>query len=105
MSDYEQHSGKLRKIYPEEGESFSVMVERIKLSDDEFEENYIVDEENLYEIFDHVQEDEEDSFCRITPLPDGTLYFITRFYNGGTYMGEMVQDGVNQYVKDHPWLR
>lgn len=115
MSDYEQHSGKLRKIEIKEGETLASVLEGIakkkkikwteeyKQDPEEFvsdnsDEFLIVDGE-LYQIYDWIEEEEEDSFCRLTPLPDGSLSFISRFYNGGTYLGEMLEDEIKSYNK------
>lgn len=40
--------------------------------------------------------DESDGFMNITPNEDGTFDFHTRFYNGGTYLAEMLEEGLNE---------
>lgn len=45
----------------------------------------------LFEV--SVIEDEYDSFMEITKNADGSYDFLTRFYNGGTHLGEMLDDG------------
>jgi hypothetical protein len=116
MSDYESHSGKLKVIerFPEE--TFDQLCRRIwvsnGMSEDKyepyslmhdlpgFEPKYLIVGETLYEIIDHKDHGEdEDSFVRIHENPDNTLSFHTRFYNGGTYLLEMLEEGVEKLKK------
>lgn len=41
-------------------------------------------------------QDESDGFMNMTANKDGTFDFHTRFYNGGTYLAEMLEDGLNE---------
>lgn len=41
-------------------------------------------------------QDESDGFMNMTANEDGTFDFHTRFYNGGTYLAEMLEDGLNE---------
>lgn len=109
MSDYESHTGKLRKVEPKENETFEQLCKRLwiengKPEDEyregglfgEFYEKYINDnDETVWEIFDHEDlGDADDMFCRISDNKDGTYSFHTRFYNGGTCLSEMIEDEI-----------
>src|ERR1035441_2741349 len=100
MSDYESHSGKLRLLQTQEGETLTQQCKRLwlenNLPEEEFHdesnlfgdlgEKYIEVDGKIWEVFDRQDHGDEDSFCRLTPNPDGTLSFHTRYYNGGTCM-------------------
>lgn len=115
MSDYEQHSGKIRQILPLEGESFEQLLFReVKeitgedytdiyyVEDTLYHEGYLVSKDSLWKVEENVREDECDSYCRLTPNPDGSFSFHTRFYNGGTCLIEMIEDELkklnNSYI-------
>ena len=112
MSDYESHTGKLRKVQPQENETFEQLCKRLWIAEaqkgDEYtEEDYSEgslfsdfsekflnqNDEFVWEIFDHEElGDEDDMFCKIHDNKDGTYSFHTRFYNGGTYLSQMIED-------------
>ncbi len=104
MSDYESHSGKLRKIVSNENESFDDICKRMWVKEGQLEDTYTEDnlfgsyyekyikvEDSLWEIFEHEESDAEDMFFKISDNKDGTYSFHTRFYNGGTYLSEMAE--------------
>lgn len=40
--------------------------------------------------------DEDDSYCNLTEIDDNEYEFRTRFYDGGTYEGEMIRDEIER---------
>ena len=40
--------------------------------------------------------DENDSYCNLTEIDDNEYEFRTRFYDGGTYEGEMIKDEIER---------
>lgn len=95
MSDYEHHRGKLKKVLPNEGETFEQMLVRLNVEDEY--ETYVEVDEELYEIYDHEEQGyEADQFCHLSKN-DGELTFVTRFYNGGTCLTEMIADSIREY--------
>lgn len=113
MSDYKSHTGKLIKIEPKEGESLDDLCQRLWVengkslesfdSDDFFDdlyEKYINVNDVVWEIFEHEElGDEDDMFCKVHDNKDGTYSFHTRFYNGGTYLTEMLEAGIKENIK------
>jgi hypothetical protein len=118
MSDYESHTGKLRKVLPQENETFEQLCKRLwiaealkgdEYTEDDYKEGALFsdfyekfinqNDEFVWEVFDHKElGDEDDSFCRINDNKDGTYSFHTRFYNGGTCMSEMLEDEIKNIV-------
>ena len=116
MSDYESHTGKLRKVEPKENETFEQLCKRLWIEESQkgdeyteedykegslfgdYYEKYINDnDESVLEIFDHEKEDDSDgTVCKIFKNTDGTYSFYTHFYNGGTDLSEMIQDGLKK---------
>lgn len=113
MSDYESHSGKLKLLKRNEDETFEAQCQRLWLENgkdlenydykndlfNEFSKKYIKHGDDIYEMIDYENLEDEDSFCRINKNEDGTLSFHTRFYNGGTWLGEMIEYGLNKFKK------
>lgn len=118
MSDYETIKGKIRKIdlqglsveeYAErivnekglasevgQGPYFyETNLEFLKWYDDWEEGQYVTIDDELYLIYD---KSEFDSSCyvQLTPIGDDTYEFHTSFYNGGTYLTEMIEDGIKR---------
>lgn len=50
----------------------------------------------IWEAFDHIEFDEDQDIDQFIPQPDGTIHFVTKFYNGGTCLSEMVEEGVDR---------
>lgn len=105
MSDYESHSGRLRLANAKENETFEQQCKRLWIENgqdeedyeegelfSEFYEKYFHVKGRVWEVFDHEESDDDDTFCKLHDNGDGTLTFHTRFYNGGTCMSEMVED-------------
>ena len=106
MSDYESHAGKLKKVN-QYGEDLNVCFRRILNKNNieidsedsleeqvmsEFHQKYIVSGNDLYEIIEHEELDHSDSFAKLSKNEDGTISFFSTFYNGGTCLGEMLED-------------
>jgi len=115
MSDYESHTGKIRLLQPNENETFEEQCKRLwveeskldeEFDDSEYTEGALFDDYykrflkingKVWEIFDHKEMgDEDDMFCKLHDNKDGTFSFHTRFYNGGTYLGEMLSDEIEK---------
>ena len=54
--------------------------------------------EEVFEIFDHIESEDED-IDYMVKNPDGTYTFLMQFYNGGTYLGECLEEGLNRINK------
>ena len=114
MSDYETHSGKLRLLEPQNGETLEEQCKRLWIEIGEKEEEYgdksdLLDEyyeefieinESVYQVFDHKESEDQDMFCKLNKNPDGSYSFYTRFYNGGTCLSEMLKDGVEDFIEN-----
>lgn len=111
MSDYESHSGKLRRVPMKENETLEQLKKRIwaergHSEEDYFDEDDFLDEYYnvfievngiLWELFDHKKKDDPyDSYCNLHDNGDGTFSFDTRYYNGGTCMREMIEVGFKE---------
>ncbi len=60
---------------------------------DELDDKYVVLNNTLYEI-EKEEIDCDDYFCHLKRNEDGSIDFYTQFYNGGTYLNEMLEDGL-----------
>ena len=116
MSQTECHFGKLRKV--ELPENYSIedwcrekcqdkeITESSSYNDswqeeflDEFRDEYFIINENVWEVFDHIES--EDGYADIMiPNPDGTITFFMEFYNGGTCLTEMIEEGLERLNKE-----
>jgi len=113
MSDYEHYRGKLIPVHEIKNESLDDYAKRAFEKDfnedywntsrslEDFidnknlEDKYIVYKDIVYKIENKEKIDEEDSFIRMNYDNDGNIVFITRFYNGGTCLQEMLEEGLN----------
>lgn len=114
MSDYESHTGKLILLEPKDGEDFKEQCKRLFLQNggeleeyndysdlfSEFYNKYLYINEGIYQIIDHKELGEEDMFCKIHKNDDDTYSFHTRFYNGGTCLSEMLEDGMLDFKEN-----
>lgn len=57
---------------------------------DELDDKYVMLDGTLYEI--EKEELGDDYFCNLKRNDDGSIDFYTQFYNGGTYLNEMLED-------------
>jgi hypothetical protein len=64
------------------------------------EESYYFDKASgiLFEI--SILEEDYTSFMELTPNSDGSYDFLTRFYDGGTHLGEMLDDGFKELSEE-----
>lgn len=106
MSDYENHTGKLRLVVPNEGESTSDLRKRIynekylenpNYDDDDYYEDYIEVKGNIYKVIEHYESYDDLDGCILNKNQDGTISFITRFYNGGTCFSEMIEEALTNF--------
>jgi hypothetical protein len=111
MSEVETHYGKLRKVVI--GEKYTIeqwCEEKCKEEGitkletyyhswlenfiDEFHEKYfIINKEEVWEVIEHIEADDSDIDIMI-PNEDGTITFIQQFYNGGTCLSEVIEEGI-----------
>jgi len=113
MSETENHKGKLRIVPLLDGESLEEQCERICILNscrfdqryhntwvdcliDEAYSEFIIVNNILFEIYDHKRFD--DYSFEVTEDPDGTYSFVGSFYNGGTCLSEMLEDGLLQII-------
>ena len=73
-----------------------------EIDDYELEDNgYVVIDRNcIYKIELDKDFDVYDNFVEITQVQDGVYEFITQFYNGSTYLREMLQKGFDKTRKE-----
>ncbi len=112
MSDYESHRGKLIPVPFNEGEDLESACKRIlqesdieldtscygsikEQLEDEFYNELLVLNNCIYKISSYT-EGYEDTFIHMTKDLDGSINFSTRFYNGGTYLTEMLEKGIEK---------
>lgn len=130
MSDYEYHKGKLKKVdlseYGDDREKYfearcryefsSLTEEELQATYKDFNESKyrggwedywraesdIRDVINvgtdIYEIADI--ELENDTQCIVTKVGENEYEYYTSFYNGGTCLEEMLEDGMEEYLKN-----
>lgn len=118
MSDYKTHKGKLILFAREENEPDLNYVKRLqeKLGQ-QFDENFwegdireylswtsISDgafyfNEKFYLNVDHKELDSYDDICELEGNDVDGYTYLMRFYNGGTYLGEMVEEGLENLNK------
>lgn len=67
---------------------------------DSFHNKYFIVENTVYEVFDHVEAEEGNDVDIMIPNPDGTFTFVMQFYNGGTCLPEMIEDGLKRINKN-----
>lgn len=114
MSEIELHTGILKKVdtkglspedwYREQVLSIDPMREKYDFEKwstilEEYDDigKFLVTDTDVYQIHDSKRIDSD--FCNIHKNPDGTYSYITQFYNGGTYLQEMLTDGLNELNK------
>jgi len=125
MSYQELHTGKLKPIEKVPLEVLQAWVEtKPNLEIEDFEEKmedeyeyfeirdktkkykepfyikYIWNKGNLYEMVEHSGELESDDLYLTTENSDGTISFTYSFYNGGTCLSELLEDGLDKINKE-----
>lgn len=113
MSHTETHFGKLRKIetvlsveeWCKEYCNSNGITELSSYNDNwkeelltEYYDKFIFSNGIIYEIFDHIEADEDD-VDYLHDNPDGTYTFVMQFYNGGTCLSECLEEGLNRIAK------
>ena len=105
MSCYETHRGILKKIDTDNVRQYlfdltndseilneDCIIEDF-IYDSNLENKYIVLKNGLYEWLEHeCKYDEEDDFCDLKENQDKTISIHAQFYNGGTYVPEVLND-------------
>ena len=104
MSDYKRQTGKIRKVIPNENETLEELIERIKIENNvtdlddidviPYQQKYIITTDSLYEILECEKKDAYDSFCDLNDNKDGTYSFHAYYYDGGTYLNEMIENEI-----------
>lgn len=107
MSDYKAYTGKLKKIeFLNDNETLEELQYRAYLDFggkgkyyknilfEDFYDDFLIIENNLYKIMDLNETDPYDNYCIINKNEDSTFSFSTRFYNGGTCLSEMLEDTI-----------
>ena len=54
----------------------------------------------LWEIIEDNEEENTEDISILTPNNDGTYSYIMQFYNGGTYLSEMLENGIKNIKED-----
>lgn len=105
MSCYETHRGVLKKVDTDNIKQYlfdltnnneildeDCIIEDF-IYDNNLEDKYIVLKNGLYEWLEHeCKYDEEDDFCELKENQDKTISIHAQFYNGGTYLPEVLND-------------
>lgn len=112
MSQDEHHTGKLklllplidedleglcRRILKEESIELDATTDIIDCFDDELRDKYVRYKQYVYKIEDHEEDDGSDSYIKMQKTEDG-ISFDTKFYNGGTCLSEMLEDGLDRLL-------
>jgi hypothetical protein len=63
-------------------------------------EEYFIYKEKLYRVMEHEELDNEGHFMNLHKNEDGSISFIGQFYNGGTCFSEMLEESLDEYIKD-----
>lgn len=122
MSDYQTKIGKLQRLVKFSSKE-ELNKNLNKWSEDylEYLFNVYVDEDDILTPYDIIKEyfeetdrelfiannsiwlisncesiDENDSYCNLTEVDGDEFEFRTRFYDGGTYEGEMIKDEIER---------
>lgn len=113
MSQTETHFGKLRKIEIEPNQTVEewCLNKCLEISDYnelpsyydswkdllkyEFDRNYFFIDDQIWVSFDHI-ESEDDDINYMNLNEDGTITFIMQFYNGGTCLSELIEEGLEK---------
>ena len=112
MSCYETHRGVLKKVDTDNTRQYLFSLTNNKTAFDEYydidefiydnslESKYIVLKNGLYEWLEHeCKYDEEDDFCDLKENQDKTISIHAQFYNGGTYLNEILNDEWDKLVE------
>jgi len=113
MSRIETHFGKLRKVTFNEGctienwckqkcqekginEIPSYHANWVEQFKDAYDEKYFIINDEIWEAFEHVENDEFSDINIMNLNEDGTITFVQQFYNGGTCLTEIIEQGIEK---------
>jgi hypothetical protein len=108
MSETEYHTGVIREIkLPETSKSFESQIEWLKNEGYNFiyvdiEEEFFESEECIkindiwYKFIQKRKEEPYNDIVEATKLENGDISFTLKFYNGGTYLGEMLEKALGK---------
>lgn len=65
---------------------------------DSFHEKYFIVNGQIWEVFDHIETEDGDIDIMIPNL-DKTITFVQQFYNGGTCLSEVIENGLADLQK------
>lgn len=113
MSCYETHRGVLKKVDTDNVRQYlfdltndseilneDCIIEDF-IYDNNIEDKYIVLKNGLYEWLEHkCKYDEEDDFCDLKENQDKTISIYAQFYNGGTYLPEVLNDNWDRLTEN-----
>jgi hypothetical protein len=116
MSETETHFGKLRKVVLNEGytvedwcrekcedagydEIASYNESWVEQFRDTFHEKYFIVDDEIWEAVEHIENGDSDIDVML-PNEDGTITFVHQFYNGGTCLSEVIEEGIQKLKKD-----
>lgn len=113
MSCYETHRGVLKKVDTDNVRQYlfdltndseilneDCIIEDF-IYDNNIEDKYIVLKNGLYEWLEHkCKYDEEDDFCDLKENQDKTISIHAQFYNGGTYLPEVLNDNWDRLTEN-----
>lgn len=111
MGETETHMGKLKRIncdsqnefaagvMQNEGEMPSYYDNPLKWMLSEYGDKYISISNGLWEVIENLELDPDDDINDLRENEDGTINFISRFYNGGTCLSEMLEEGLTELNK------
>lgn len=113
MSSYETHRGVLKKVDTDNIRQYlsdltndnKILNEDYNVNeflyDNNLEDKYIIIKNILYEWLEHeCKYDEEDDFCELKENQDKTISIHAQFYNGGTYLPEVLTDNWDKLVEN-----
>ncbi len=117
MSQTETHFGKLRKVVIDEGctiedwcrekceekgitelaSCYDSWLEQFRY--ELIEKKYFIVGDEIWEAFEHIKNDGFDDIDVMIPNEDGTITFVQQFYNGGTCLSEVIEEGIEKLNK------
>lgn len=113
MSDYETKVGTCTKVQFKEGLSLQCKVDVLKEKGFDIDlsavedESYIEDDRlvmvdyEIYEVKNTIDNyGDSGDLCIATKNPDGSISYVLRYYNGGTYFQEMLSDAIEEMEKE-----
>lgn len=117
MSRTEHIKGKIKRLPLSEGETVETQAKdllkkyypKVELDDPESYEyshqlmdegfnRFVITKNFIYEIIESVEMDDDGDFIELGQNDDGTISFHTQFYNGGTYLGEVLADELEKTI-------